>query len=73
MHAHAPGNAGEVAASISVPVLHGTTPVTTSLPSLLVCAEAVVEHAAVATATARRRIDALLAVAIGGIGVRIKL
>jgi hypothetical protein len=53
-----------VAASISVPVLHGTTPVTTSLPSL-VCAEAV-GHAAVATATARRRMHV---VAIGGIGV----
>ena len=66
---HAPGNAGEVVASISVPVLHGTTPVTTSLPSLLVCPKAVV-HGAVATATARRRMDmdALGLVAIGGIG-----
>lgn len=70
MHArtHAPGNAGEAATSISVPVLHGTTPVTTSLPSLLVCAEAV-QHAAVATATtARRRMGALLVAAIGGTG-----
>jgi len=50
-----------VAASISVPVLHGTTPETTSLPGL-VWAEAAA-HAAAATAAVRRRTAALGAIA----------
>lgn len=47
-----PGNGGEVATSIRVPVLHGTTPATTSLPSFP-CAEAA--HAVAALNAIGRR------------------